>query len=243
VQELFGRFEEKGKDDAENELSRLRFFDAYSEQRLPTEVRDHVRIEGKSGAAADQGKYDMEAVLPVEENLEFRLIYEGEAKSEKDELLIGEALRALCEGEIRIGAKSGWGYGRIHLERDSVERVAFDRSRPEELARFLEFRLDPKKHKAKATLGENDAEAEETGDALTTLEFRIALQMDGPMLVKSAVPRPRPEGRGSELEILGSPERYAEEALYAADHAPVQSRGRAYLPGASLRGVLRAQAL
>ncbi len=92
-------------------MGRLTVLDAYHSAGGPseTEIRDHVKIERKWGAAADGGKFDAEVVTGG--SFAFFAAYEGERASDPELALLGEAVRLLETGELQVGAKSGWATG------------------------------------------------------------------------------------------------------------------------------------
>ena len=82
-------------------------------EQAKTFIRDGVRVDTKSGSAADKAKFDVEV---VERETEFELALECIIR-EKDnanmvESLFLALLHALQQGEIRLGARTRRGYGR-----------------------------------------------------------------------------------------------------------------------------------
>ena len=190
------------------------------------ELRDHVHIIPEWGAAADKMKFDVEVVPPVS-TLQFplRVVYEGPAdeKSNNEELiLLGEALRAFQTGLIRVGGRSGIGFGYFVLTTWTIRR--FDRSTPEGISAWLRWRLGDESAGICAAIrfppGQS-AHVEPRSDLqpFHYLDFRITLRCEGPLLVKSPVRQDSPDAK------------------------PVKSAaGSYYLPGSSLRGVMRSHA-
>jgi CRISPR/Cas system CSM-associated protein Csm3 (group 7 of RAMP superfamily) len=80
----------------------------------------------------------------------------------------------------------------------------------------------------------------EKGGPFSVAEFSLLLHFEGPVLVKAPIP-PIPGAPGGDA---ARPETYAAAGLQEADHVFISTgeSGRYYLPGSSLRGVLRAQA-
>src|SRR5439155_26339562 len=78
--------------------------------------RDHVKLNSRWGAADSGAKFDAEVALPREgQSFSLRLIYEGAGEKDHELILVGEAIRLLESSDLRLGAKSGWGYGRVKL--------------------------------------------------------------------------------------------------------------------------------
>ncbi len=210
------------------------------------EIRDHVRLNPQWGAADAGAKFDAEVALPREgEGFSFRLIYEGDSERDRELILVGEAVRLLQSGELRVGAKSGWGYGRAKLT--GVTCKAYRRSECTGLASFLASRLKtsqppaPSPQPARSFSFPKPLE-DATANVMrpfSKLTFRVRLHFSGPVIVKAPIP-PATQGAGDPSK----PETYAEQGLSEADHVFLTRRGdnAYYLPGSSLRGVLRSQA-
>ena len=86
-------------------------------EKVVTSVRDGVRVDTRSGSAADKAKFDVEV---LERGTEFQLaleciIRDGDNETELEELFLG-LLHAFQEGDIRLGARTRRGYGRGRVE-------------------------------------------------------------------------------------------------------------------------------
>jgi len=233
--------------DTEDDVScsgRLSVFDAYSTSGLTLEVRDHVRLNPRWGAADSGAKFDAEAALPADtSSFAVCLVYEGENAGDRELILLGEAVRFLKSDQARVGAKSGNGYGRVRL--DAVTFSDFDRCQPTGLASYLSARMgkplapntsfsfpSPEKKDGNGT---HDDER-----SFSALTFRLRLHFEGPVLIKAPIPLRR-EAQGD----VSDPGTYAGTGLDEADHVFLSraSDNRHYLPGSGIRGVLRSQAL
>ncbi|MFN6065984.1 MAG: RAMP superfamily CRISPR-associated protein, partial [Pseudanabaena sp.] len=86
-------------------------------EKIDIELRDGVKIDGKTGTAMSKAKYDFELLSAgTEFPLFFELLIE-EGKDEnqlKQELAI--TLSGFENGEIAIGMKKRRGFGRCHVE-------------------------------------------------------------------------------------------------------------------------------
>ena len=82
-------------------------------EQARTFIRDGVRVDTKSGSAADKAKFDVEV---VERDTEFELalacVIREADNSDTVESLFLALLHALQQGEIRLGARTRRGYGR-----------------------------------------------------------------------------------------------------------------------------------
>ena len=131
-----------GGADQNDTMSTLIVADAHCVcEQARTFIRDGVRVDTKSGSAADKAKFDVEV---VERDTEFELALEciiREAdNSDTIESLFLALLHALQQGEIRLGARTRRGYGRgkvasweIHdlQMSDSEDVIAWLRDAPE----------------------------------------------------------------------------------------------------------------
>lgn len=229
VERLFGGTDPPGTDNAQSMHGRLRIFDCLPQAAtVASETRDYTRHDLKTGAAGHGGKFDAEAVLPrTAPRYSFRMIYEGESAEDPELVLVQEALRALCESDLRLGAHSGKGFGRIMLESGYSLR-AYDRSETEGLRGYLQARLQaPAAGQPFEFPQAPSGVCESTCPPVSRLEWTLELQFDGPVIVRAPIP-PAPDP----------------QAAVQPDHVYLIARdsGSPYLPGASLRGVLRAQA-
>lgn len=186
-----------------------------------SEVRDHVRIDRETGSAADQAKFDGE-VLPAGACFSFRMAYEGDGPADAPLVLLREALRLIQSGAMRVGAKSGWGYGMVQLEQ--VRHRIFQRTTDSGLAAWLQARYSQlawQPGPPDLSLAQPDG-TNEPSVPVSSLSFRLRLHFEGPVLVRSSLP-PRPDEADAVFIVTGPGDGY-------------------YLPGSSLRGVLRSRA-
>lgn len=204
------------------------------------ELRDHVRIRERWGAAASGAKFDLETGFS-EKGFGFEAVYEGEGPEDDEMRLFHEALRYMRSDGFRTGGKSAWGLGRMQLKED-FEIRQFDRGTDEGLLAYLQWRL-------KGTKPPSQLPAEKLGEpvsapgAWNTITLKLELQFEGPVLVKSAIPA---SGDVDDSDV-GDPSTYWRRALANADATFVTTvdpaMKRFYLPGSSLRGVLRHEAI
>ncbi|MEG4348016.1 RAMP superfamily CRISPR-associated protein [Microcoleus sp. A003_D6] len=115
--------------------------DALSSTIPEVELRDGVKINGKTGTADDGAKYDLEFLTA---GTQFPLNFELLIEKDKDENELKEALAIALEGlksgEISIGMKKQRGFGRCHVDEwqvwefdltkhsDRLSWLTFDRS-------------------------------------------------------------------------------------------------------------------
>lgn len=238
---LFGSTPPRGQ--KSNSLAgRLTVCDAVTDSSCHTEVRDHVKLDRCWGAAASGGKFDQEI---VSDTLTWRmqLIYEGESPSDPELRLVQEAIRALEAGDLTCGAKSGCGYGRLKLTATAYS--AIQRSDPSALAAWLNSRAGLSGPETPPlTAGSfRWPDAPPTGPSTTPadlanwVEFRLRLQFDGVLLTRRPIPALPTEQPFDPRDRS----RYAEKGSTIADavYAVTGSPEQPFLPGSSLRGVLR----
>ena len=233
VKALFGDAGRHGVKKVDPKMGRLRVFDSVAAGSIPlhsSEVRDHVQINPDWGAAADRLKFDAEVMLQFEWAFPLHVVYEGPAPGEPEDLiLLGEIVHALESGLIRIGGRSGIGMGRFSLGNVSIRK--FDRSTEDGLQSWLKYRLGdtslgvvdgsyPFPLCSSSTCDEDDKKPPLL-PPWHSLHFEMALHCEGPLLVKSALKGVQPN----------------------PDAQPITTGNDIYyLPGSSLRGVLRAHA-
>lgn len=124
--------------DPDGEQSPLIINDAISSTIPQVELRDGVRINGKTGTADEGAKYDLEL---LEAGTQFPLYFELLVQKEADETELKKALaialRGLEKGEISLGMKKRRGFGRCHVEKWQVWE--FDLRNPKKQIEWLKF--------------------------------------------------------------------------------------------------------
>ena len=203
------------------------------------ELRDHVRINNQWGAADSGAKFDLETGFAKE--FRYEAVYEGDSANDPEMRLFHEALRHMQSDGFRVGAKSAWGLGRMRLQPD-FEVLEFDRSTDEGLIAFLNWRLN--EIKPASGLPKNTTVAPlPAPKAWSTITLTLELHFEGPVLVKSAIPASANPGHSDPND----PSTYWTRAVANADGTFVTTidplQNKYYLPGSSLRGVLRHEAM
>lgn len=229
--------------DEEGTYGRFQVFDARRAQAGAAELRDHARIDETWGAAASGAKFDFENGFS--QGFEFGAAYEGDGPDDPEMRLFAEAVRFLQSGEFRLGAKAGWGMGRMQLAPE-LRILQFDRSTDAGLLDYLKWRLHGNAPASSALPpGGGPTATPRPSNPWNTITLTLALQFEGPMLVKSAVPAPKDSAQSR--SDLGDPGSYCKRASANADSTfvtTIDPRGHTYyLPGSSLRGVLRHEAV
>ncbi len=237
---LLSLFGHAGEEDQTTCRGKLRVLDSLPTPRTGSasyEIRDHVCIDRVSGAAANQAKFDAERVSGVSQlSFEFRLIYEGEAKDDRELILLGAAIKALQQATIWIGGRSAIGCGRFRLI-DTVYSVC-DRKKTAGLLAFIDERLgrptpvvqDFEFSRPQPRLEKSDLRP------LNRMTISLSLRCNGPLLVKAA---PLPEEVHERFKATNDPERRWDAIPFT------RAGGRTatpIIPGSSLRGVLRTRA-
>ena len=152
VRRLFGVAPKQGDASSKNDRQgRLTVLDVMLEDGAE-EIRDHVRIDRRWGAAALGGKFDHEIAYPAAAPAAQRrpptlkLIYEGDSRDDPELVLLRSAADALQEGVLAFGGKTGWGLGaaRIGAEKNGCGGVTWsvvNRADPAALSTYLRARL------------------------------------------------------------------------------------------------------
>jgi len=228
-------------------LGRLEVRDAWPAEDCAIEIRDHVRLDTDTGAAAYGGKFDVE-VGSCTATFRFSLAYEGEGPDDAELCLLHEAIRLLTSGTLQVGAKKAWGLGRVQLLPETLSVLEFDRRTNTGLQSYLQWRLthaivsaQPKTSIPSPPL----RPALRAPQAWNTLTLDLALQFEGPVLVKHAIPPQHLDPLPDRTTALFDPDDYWRTASHSSEATFVTSAafgGLYYLPGSSLRGVLRHEA-
>ena len=247
IRSLFGSGIRSASDDAEFIASRLTVRDAGLLGELPdvTEIRDHVGIDRTTGAAREGIKFDKEVVPSSCYGLELEI----EAPDEESIKLLLSALDFWSNFGVSFGASTTTGMGRAKLE--SVALFIVERGDKDSLKKFLTD--DPTI--AHPYAGLREIKRDEINDLLKTpprttrypsepdyflpqqLKLFIGLYLDEPVLVKSGVPEiPAVAADGTEQRT--SDAEFIKCIFVDGDNA---SELR-YLPGSSIKGVLRTRA-
>lgn len=253
VDRFFGKTSPFRQKDSPSAIGRFYVCDALPEaEGLYTEVCDHVCLKPEWGAAAYGAKFDAEIALADDVFFNLFLAYEGDGEKDTELLLFKEAVRALSCGGIRIGGKSGWGYGKIRLL-DGYEIRTFNRAKEEGLAKYLKHRLGhslPCDSSPLDSLEKRSPITVDEGGYLPyhRLEMKLDIQFEGPVLVKFPIPPLKGDHedkiRVDKPDLYREPDLYWKKGLTEADHTFIRhgQNNQYYLPGASLRGVLRSRA-
>lgn len=214
--------------DTGGEQSRLIVDDALAEFPTRAEVRDGVRIDGRTRTAEDKFKYDLE-LLPagVVFPLRFELLISEEADEAMLKRALALALHGLEAGEIDLGGRKTRGFGRCAAEQWRVTTYNLRDSRADLLAWLAAdhhgwgYALPPASVRTGSAAEALGAELP-NADQRRVFSIQATFALESPMLIRS------------------------EEALENGVQPDVahlhNSQGQPVVPGTSLAGVLRARA-
>ena len=268
VWRLFGVAPKQGDASSKNDRQgRLTVLDVMLEDGRE-EIRDHVRIDRRWGAAARGGKFDHEIAHPPAGTL--RLIYEGDSPKDPELALLQSAADALQAGLLAFGGKTGWGLGaaRVSVENGSggLRWSVANRAEPDELSAYLNTRLPRTEagrdgSPAAANAGTDARTGTETPTVDLTkcaprarergepapwswLRLRLRLAFDGPMLVAALDASVPPDGTSAtRREADAEPDKsFTEERRRADATYQVDPDEKPVLTGSALRGPLRSDA-
>lgn len=202
------------------------------------EVQEHVRIEHTSGAADEGGKFDSEV---VPQGLRFRVelgFRESLAEAGQTDMAGGFAAiaRAFAEGEMLLGGDVTSGLGLVALVPGTASHEVFDFATVAgvEAARRSPSAISAALGRPGLPDGARLPPPKPMGDALEGW-LRLRLRVDGPILVGGSQ-RPKPttddggDASGADL-VCG-------ETL-VADYSAGRFRSQPWVPGSSLKGVIR----
>ena len=142
---LFGRKDVSKK---ENINSMIYFYDAYLKDSYLENnsinkticIRDGVKLKEDTKTAEDKSKYDFQvlntgAVFEFKIEILLRKNYDYLGDFSKE--IIGSILKIIENGELRLGAKSNRGYGKIGLENIKISQFDFDKK--EDIDKYIDF--------------------------------------------------------------------------------------------------------
>ena len=270
VERLFGVTPRRRDGSSKNDRQgRLTVLDVEIEE-WTEQIRDHVRIDRRWGAAARGGKFDHEVAHPRTGTL--RLIYEGDSQEDPELVLLQSAADALQQGLLAFGGKTGWGLGaaRVGTKNGSggLTWSLVDRKKTEELSAYLGERLQaasvgraagdaasnvaantgPQRMPRVVEKTNRTSRRRESGEPppWSWLRLRLRLAFDGPMLVAAldaTVPPDdaTPADLGDENAETDKL-RIEKERRMADATYQVDSQGKPVLAGSALRGPLRSEA-
>jgi CRISPR/Cas system CSM-associated protein Csm3 (group 7 of RAMP superfamily) len=201
------------------------------------EVQDRVRIDHTSGTAAPGGKFDAEVVpLGLRFRFEIGCVDRGGSREPLDVSgVLGAILAAFEAGDIRLGAEVTNGLGMVKPVAGTVSHDVHDLATPAGLvaARSVSPWIDEPLRNAGGLPGAAAARAAESHAAVDGT-VRILFRADGPILVGgSQRPSPRSgDSTAAEADLLFG-------HTLVADYARGEFVSRPWIPGSSVKGVLR----
>ncbi len=212
------------KADPEGDQSPLIIDDALAEPTVP-EIRDGVRIDGKTRTAQPDFKSDLEALPPgtcFPLRLELLLPEDAtRAKALRDALAL--ALQGLQQGEIPLGARKSRGYGRCRVDRWHLVSYKLSQSHNDLLAWLASDHPSWITHEPATTTLEPPVERH---DQRSTFRIEATFHLASPLLIRSE--EPLPLGPGDQQP----------DVIQLRD-----GTGQPVISGTSLAGVLRARAV
>lgn len=249
---LFGR---KRDDDSQREdigASHLVVEDAYICEQLPAdvEIRDYVGIDRRHAAARAHLQYDRE-VAPGNTKYEFELILE-EPHTEEVRLLLA-VLDFWSEYGLQIGARTTTGLGESRIVKNSLKFYTLDFKQHKLLKSFLLDGGTDAKHIPSLEIKRSDIEnsikdlkypdpPQKDNEAFRSqhLFVTIDLILEEPLLVKGNIPEvpDLPEEEEDQGQI--SFQRTSDAEFITA--LKLNSMPEPYIPGSSLKGILRTRA-
>jgi CRISPR/Cas system CSM-associated protein Csm3 (group 7 of RAMP superfamily) len=143
--DLFAYKNEKHKSEQEkiklrekDSQSHLIIDDSLSSTIPQVELRDGVKINGKTGTTDDGAKYDLEFLIAgTQFPLSFELLVQEEADESELKKILAITLRGLEKGEISLGMKKRRGFGRCKVEKWQVWE--FDLRKHKDRIEWLKF--------------------------------------------------------------------------------------------------------
>ena len=205
-----------------------RSIDEKGQPKLPTtELRDGVRIDGKTRTAADKAKYDLEL---LETGTTFTLRFELLISENRNNLVsaFATALEGFEKGEIFLGARKRRGYGECKVKNWRVK--TFDLTKQDGLVDWLKngaMELSKGNEQTISHAFSHALSASPIQDQREYFEIKACFALDGSMLIRS----------GAQVSDNVQPD---------SVHLRSKHKDKGYVPiisGTSLAGVLRHRAV
>ena len=116
------------------------FFDA-TEDSADTDVRDGIKLNSLTKTTVDKSKYDYE-IINKNSSFEFRMEAVGRTNTDQQcvETILLEIINILKKGELRIGAKTSRGFGKVELSQ--TKGIKLEMSKPEDKEKWKNFSWD-----------------------------------------------------------------------------------------------------
>ncbi len=118
-----------GSSDDTSGHSLLSFFDGTNAEdcKVTTEIRDGVKIDSITKTVELTSKYDYETIC-TGSSFTFRMeaVSRESTDAESVEKIISAIIRLLEQGQVRIGAKTSRGFGKIRLEEKQLCKLVMD---------------------------------------------------------------------------------------------------------------------
>lgn len=195
VTQLFGSLED---DDSQ---SYLIIDDALSTKKPTTELRDGVRIVGKTRIAKDKAKFDLEL---LESGTTFKLRFElliCEGQNRNDFIsAFANALQGFEKGEIHIGVRKRRGYGECKVENWTIN--SFDLKTKQGLLAWLGSANYQNQEVTDSEIANglktvlNLEKKIETDDKRAYFELNADFALDGSILIRSGSKLPNVSDKG-----------------------------------------------
>lgn len=182
-------------------------------------VRDGIKMDNRTGLVQDMGKYDYQIVEP---NSQFKLNMEFSYRDNIEKQFMKRMVRTIYNelteaGKIKVGAKTNNGLGAMQLIDSEMQIYHFDFSNKKHVYHWLTDNSHPENIVPLNQFKRDFKDSFEIHDRIFKIEATFKL--------KNSL-------------IIGS---YSENPLFS-DKTHITSNGKNVLPGASLKGALRARA-
>ncbi|MEM9220767.1 MAG: RAMP superfamily CRISPR-associated protein [Cyanobacteria bacterium P01_F01_bin.150] len=219
------------RQDDDGNQSPLIVHDAVSSRIPHIELRDGVKIDGKTGTAEENAKYDLELLeAGTEFPLQFELLIEQNSDSAQTLInALAIALKGLENAEISLGMKKRRGFGQCQVKKWQVWN--FDLTQPSDRLQWLTYQhwvpgLLPNDEIHSDIVSALRADLSGVLDRRDRFTIQAEFSLDGSLLIRSG-----------QADIGRSPDVVHLKSHRNQDDGPV-----AVLSGTSLAGVLRHRA-
>lgn len=203
---------------SQDRAGRLSVSDALFDSRSKQSIRPRLRIDPVSATGADGGKFNV-AHMEAGSSLRFTLVWQGQPEQKQELDTVETMLGAIHSGAICLGAQRSNGFGRLSL---TVRCRRFDLTTEKGRDAWLENDWDAWEEKEWA----DEPLSLPVPDDAARVRFTVAGSTGG-LLIKDAP------------VVLPGADRDGKAETYTPN---LFENGKAVLPGASIKGAVRARA-
>lgn len=236
----FNKAREKDKDKSKKTSQSALMCDDILLKDFKIKVRDGVAIDGATGTAKNQSKYNYEIIEPSNKvfHFEFEINIRKGFDKETFKQIMYSIIWAMAQGRIRLGAKTTKGFGRFSVVDNKYNVAELDFSKENDFIRWLINNPESKVADFKTP--------PDFARQINTFKIDAVFNIKNSLLIRSnEIP---PQEKINTLQTLTTEQTAVNEQHEekkepkAPDTVQLTCNGKPVLPGTSLRGAIRHRA-